>query len=97
MAIKNPNGEMTRVHILVLAASCLMAWGVMGILNAYGVFFTPMGEALGVGRAAVTLHLSIRTLVTGLAAPLAAYLLKKRISPKQTMPVGMILYLVSSI
>ncbi|MBO4887412.1 MAG: MFS transporter [Firmicutes bacterium] len=97
MAIKNPNGEMTRAHILVLIASCLMAWGVMGMLNAYGVFFTPMGEALGVGRAAVTLHLSIRTLVTGLAAPLAAFLLKKRVSPKKTMPFGMILYLVSSI
>lgn len=97
MAIKNPNGEMTRAHILVLVASCLMAWGVMGMLNAYGVFFTPMGEALGVGRAAITLHLSIRTLVTGLAAPLAAFLLKKRVSPKKTMPFGMILYLVSSI
>ena len=97
MAIKNPNGEMTRAHILVLIASCLMAWGVMGMLNAYGVFFTPMGEALGVGRAAVTLHLSIRTLVMGLAAPLAAFLLKKQVNPKKTMPFGMILFLGSSI
>ena len=97
MAYKNPNGEMTKTHMLVLVASCLMAWGVMGMLNAYGVFFTPMGEVLGVGRAAVTLHLSIRTLVAGLAAPLVVLLLEKRVSPRKTMSAGLVLYLVSSI
>ena len=97
MAYKNPNGEMTKTHMLVLVASCLMAWGVMGMLNAYGVFFTPMGEVLGVGRAAVTLHLSIRTLVAGLAAPLVVLLLEKRVSPRKTMTAGLVLYLVSSI
>ena len=93
----NPNGEMTGMHIYVLVASCLMAWGVMGMLNAYGVFFTPMGEVLGVGRAAVTVHLSLRTLVSGLAAPLVAILLEKRINPKVTMSAGLAVYLISSI
>ena len=96
MVVKeNQNGEMTGMHIYVLIASCLMAWAVMGMLNAYGVFFTPMGKALGVGRAAVTLHLSLRTLVTGLTAPLVALLLKKRVRPRITMPLGMIVFLVS--
>ena len=97
MAKTNPNGEMTKMHIIVLVAGCLMAWGTMGMLNAYGVFFTPMGEALHAGRAAVTLHYSLRTLVTGLAAPLVALLLEKRIDLKKTMPIGLVLYLVSSI
>ncbi len=93
----NPNGEMTGAHIYVLVASCLMAWGVMGMLNAYGVFFTPMGEVLKVGRAAVTLHLSLRTLVSGLAAPIVAILLEKRVNPKITMSLGLVVYLVSSV
>ena len=97
MAAKNPNGEMTGLHIFALVASCLMAWAVMGMLNAYGVFFTPMGEALGVGRAAVTLHLSLRTLVTGLTSPLVALLLSKRVNPKKTMVMGMILFLVTGL
>ena len=97
MAAKNPNGEMTSMHIIVLIASCLMAWAVMGMLNAYGVFFTPMGEALGVGRAAVTLHLSLRTLVTGLTSPLVALLLSKRVNPKKTMTAGAILFLVTGL
>ena len=96
MAKSNPHGEMTKTHILVLIASCLMAWGVMGMLNAYGVFFTPMGEALNVGRASVTVHYSLRTLVTGLAAPLVAMLLRKKVNPRLTMPAGMVVYLISS-
>ena len=94
---KEKTGGMTKMHIFVLVASCIMAWGVMGMMNAYGVFFTPMGEALGVGRAAVTLHYSLRTLMMGLASPVVAWLISKQISPRKTMPVGMVIYLVMSI
>lgn len=93
----NPNGEMTKMHWTVLATSCLMAWGVMGMLNAYGVFFPPMEKALNAGRAAVTVHYSLRLLVTGLAAPLAASLLERKVSPKKTMPMGIALFLITSL
>ncbi|MBR0087219.1 MAG: hypothetical protein IJL98_05730 [Lachnospiraceae bacterium] len=96
MTAKNPNGEMTRTHILLLIASCLMAWGVMGMLNAYGIFFTPMGEVLGVGRASVTVHYSLRMLATGFTAPLVAMLIRKKVSHRLTMPIGMILFVITS-
>ena len=89
--------KMTRMHIFVLVAARLMAWGVMGMFNAYGLFFTPMEEKLGVGRAAVTLHYSLRTLVCGFAAPLVALLLDKKVNPRITMLGGMILYFASSV
>ena len=90
-------GKLSGKHIYVLVASCFMAWAVMGMLNAYGVFITPMGEFLHVGKAAVTLHMSLKTLATGLASPLAARLIAKKVSVKKTMPAGMALYLVSSV
>ena len=94
--MKNPHGEMTGKHIYVIIASCFMAWGVMGMMNAYGVFLTPMQEFLKVGKAAATLHMSLKTMATGLASPLAALLLAKKISVKKTMPAGMVIYLVCS-
>ena len=94
--MKNPHGEMTGKHIYVIIASCFMAWGVMGMMNAYGVFLTPMQEFLQVGKAAATLHMSLKTMATGLASPLAALLLAKKISVKKTMPAGMVIYLVCS-
>ena len=93
----NKTGEMTRKHIYVLIASCLMAWGVMGMMNAYGVFFTPMGEALNVSRAAVTLHLSLRTLAMGVGSLLTARFLAKKVSVKKTMPAGMAVFLICSL
>ncbi len=88
---------MTKMHILVLAATCLFSWGTMGMPNAYGVFFTPMGEVLGVGRAAVTLHFSLRALAVGIASPFVAVLLKKGISIRKTMPIGLAVYMLMCI
>ena len=93
----NAHGEMTKMHVYVIIASCIMAWGVMGMVNAYGIFFTPMEEALGVNRASVTLHYSLRGLVSGLSMPLVALLLDRKVSLRITMPIGMALYLASSI
>ena len=50
-------------YAIVAVAVCLMACGTMGLPNAYGVFYTPMSEALGGGRGAVTAHMSIANLV----------------------------------
>ena len=94
---KHPNSKLSGKHIFVLIASCFMAWAVMGMLNAYGVFYTPMGEFLQVGKAAVTLHVSLKTLATGLASPLAALLIAKNVSVKKTIPAGMAVYLICSI
>ena len=93
----NPNGEMTAAHVYVLIACCIMTWGVMGLPNAYGVFFTPMGEALNAGKAAVSLHVSLRALAMGLGSPIAAKLIQMRVKVKKTMPMGMAVYLVTSL
>ena len=97
MAGKSRSVKMDRKYVYVLVASCLMAWGVMGMLNVYGVFFTPMGEALGTGRGAVTLHMSLRALACGLASPLVAKLIEKKVNTKILMGVGMLVYLGSGI
>ena len=88
---------MTGKHIGILIACCFMAWGVMGMLNAYGVFFGPMGEVLNTGRAAVTLHLSLRTLAVGFGSIPAAKLLQKKVSTRKTMPAGMAVFLLCSL
>ena len=59
-------------YAIVAVAVCLMACGTMGLPNAYGVFYTPMSEALGAGRGAVTAHMSISNLVIGLFTPIVA-------------------------
>ena len=59
-------------YVIVAVAICLMACGTMGLPNAYGVFYTPMSEALGAGRGAVTAHMSISNLCIGLFTPIVA-------------------------
>ena len=59
-------------YAIVAVAICLMACGTMGLPNAYGVFYTPMSEALGAGRGAVTAHMSISNLCIGLFTPIVA-------------------------
>lgn len=65
-------------HILVVLACCGMVGASVGLcVNAYGVFYTPLCEALGVGRGAVTLHATVSGILTGLLSPVAVSLLKK--------------------
>ena len=97
MASENQKDRLTGKHIFVIIACCFMAWAVMGMLNAYGVFYTPMGEALNAGKAAVTLHVSLKTLATGFGCLLAAKFLEKKVNVKLTMSVGMAVYLACSI
>ena len=59
-------------YAVVAVSICLMACGTMGLPNAYGVFYTPMSEALGAGRGAVTAHMSLSNLTIGLFTPIVA-------------------------
>lgn len=53
-----------------MACCCLLAAACIGMFtNAYGVFYTPLSEALSVGRGSVALHATISGLLTGLASP----------------------------
>ena len=56
-------------YLKVAVFVCLMACGTMGLPNAYGVFYTPMADGLGVGRGAITLHMSLSNLAIGFFTP----------------------------
>lgn len=65
-------------HWLILVSCCLLAATCVGLFNnVYGVFYTSLCEALGVGRGAVAMHATISGLVTGCSAPLAVKIMKK--------------------
>lgn len=76
-------------YVIVAVAVCLMACGSMGLANAYGVFYRPMAEDLGVGQGAVTLHMSISRLVTGFASPVVASLLRRRMPFRVILGAGL--------
>jgi MFS family permease len=82
-------------YVLVAMAICLMAIGTMGLPNAYGVFYTPMSEALGAGRGAVTLHFSISNLAIGLFTPVVAWSLSRGHKMRNILLVAMALIMVS--
>ena len=81
-------------YVLVAMAICLMAIGTMGLPNAYGVFYTPMSEALGAGRGAVTLHFSISNLAIGLFTPVVAWSLSRGHKMRNILLVAMALIMV---
>ena len=65
-------------HWIVLISCCLMVAVSIGLfINAYGVYYTPLTQKLGVGRAAVAMHSTIAGLVTGFSMPLVVKLMKK--------------------
>lgn len=76
-------------HMLFLLGCCMLSAISIGVcVNAYGVFITPVSEALKVGRGAVSLHPTLSSLATGLCCPLAAQLmLKIRLKPLCVMGI----------
>lgn len=84
-------------YILVAVAVCLMACGTMGLPNAYGVFYTPMAEGLGVGKGAVTMHMSISNLAIGIFTPLVSWSLAHGHRMRNIMLVGSALVLASGV
>lgn len=61
-----------------MACSCLLMAASVGVItNAYGIFYTPLSEALGVGRGTAALHTTIGGIVAGFGTPLVVKLLNK--------------------
>lgn len=84
-------------YVLVAVAVCLMATGTMGLPNAYGVFYTPMSEALGAGRGAVTLHMSLSNLAIGVFTPVVAWSLAHGHKMRNVLLVASALILASGV
>ena len=78
-------------YVLVAAAVCIMAMGTMGLPNAYGVFYTPMSEALGAGRGAITLHFSLSNIAIGIFAPVVAWSLSHGHKMRNVLMVASVL------
>lgn len=84
-------------YVIVAVAVCLMACGTMGLPNAYGVFYTPMSEALHAGRGAVTMHMSISNLIIGLFTPIVARSLAHGHKMRNVLMVATALVLASGV
>ena len=84
-------------YVVVAVAVCLMACGTMGLPNAYGVFYTPMSEALNAGRGAVTMHMSISNLIIGLFTPIVARSLAHGHKMRNVLMVATALVLASGV
>ena len=82
-------------YIKVAIFVCLMACGTMGLPNAYGVFYTPMADGLGVGRGAITLHMSISNLAIGFFTPVMSYSIAHGHKMRNIMTVASALILAS--
>jgi MFS family permease len=74
-----------------------MACGTMGLPNAYGVFYTPMSKALGVGIGPVTMHMSISNLAIGLFTPVVARSLAHGHKMRNVLMVATALVLLSGV
>ena len=84
-----------RPYILTVACCACMVVATVGLTNAYGVFLTPVAEALGTGRGAISVHSTLCNLFTGLMAPLSIRLMKK-FGLRPMVFAGMVLYSASS-
>ena len=84
-------------YLVVAVCVCLMACGTMGLPNAYGVFYTPMSKALGVGIGPVTMHMSISNLAIGLFTPVVARSLAHGHKMRNVLMVATALVLLSGL
>ena len=84
-------------YLVVAVCVCLMACGTMGLPNAYGVFYTPMSKALGVGIGPVTMHMSISNLAIGLFTPVVARSLAHGHKMRNVLMVATALVLLSGV
>lgn len=91
---RNPK-KTYRPYILTAVCCASMVVATIGLTNSYGVFLTPVAEALGTGRGAISVHSTLCSLFTGLMAPFSIRLMKK-IGLRPMVFAGMILYSASS-
>lgn len=85
------------MYVLTAISTCLMACGAMGMVNAYGVFYKPMADAMTVGQGTITLHMSISNLVVGFGTPFISKMISRNVRIKNILTAGSILILVSGI
>lgn len=85
------------MYIIAAVCTCLMACGTMGLVNAYGVFYKPMADALQVGQGAITLHMSISNLIIGFSTPVVARMISRNVRIKSILTFGAILILASGL
>ena len=83
------------IYVLAAVCTCLMACGAMGMVNAYGVFYKPMADAMQVGQGSITLHMSISNLIVGLGTPFVAKMISRNVRIKNILLAGAILIMVS--
>lgn len=70
--------ERRGLYLGILLVCCGMMASSVGLShNAYGVFYTPVSQALGVGRGAIAMHATLTGIVTGLCSPIAVRLLRR--------------------
>ncbi len=86
------NNRLKPIHFLIIALCCLSVFGSIGITNAYGLFYTPMTEVWNLSRSEATFHVTIQSLVSGFATPLAVRLSRK-VKMRYIFLFGVILYL----
>lgn len=71
-------------YLMVILAMCGFAGSAVGmVINSSGVFFTPIAEEFGIGRAAVAMTLTISTI----AAAVSALFVPKLMKPKTMKPL----------
>ena len=85
------------MYIIAAVCTCLMACGAMGLVNAYGVFYKPMADAMQVGQGAITLHMSISNLIVGFSTPVVARMISRNVRIKSILTFGAVLILVSGL
>ena len=85
------------MYIIAAVCTCLMACGTMGLVNAYGVFYKPMADALQAGQGAITLHMSISNLIIGFSTPVVARMISRNVRIKSILTFGAILILASGL
>lgn len=85
------------IYIIVAVCTCLMACGAMGMVNAYGVFYKPMADAMQVGQGSITMHMSFSNLIVGLGTPFVAKMISRNVRIKNILTAGSILILISGI
>ena len=61
----------TKKHLGVLVACCLLMASSVGLcMNSVGIFYSPVAEALGVGRGDVAMQSTLSGIAAGLVSPL---------------------------
>lgn len=83
-------------YVIVVLLCCLSIFGVVGISNAYSLFYAPMTEIWAVKRVSATLHVTIASLVTGFSTPIAVRIARK-IGFRIIFILGVVLYLFAGI